>query len=143
MNEMMTVLRIVGPLFVLVLALITIALREKWWRLHDGRTKRHKYIVRLLVVLTSLVAISSVCLAWADYKDSIRLALKVDTLLAANQELSSQVDLKTTQIVALSEANAKLSQNISDSITGGTVTAILSTPSQMTPPERVMRCGVC
>lgn len=116
---MITVLKILGPLLVLTLGLIPIALQEKWWRLHDGRTNRHKHILWLLVGLMILAAVINVCLAWSDHKDSIQHASKIDTLLAANQALSSQVDLKTTQIVALTEANAKLSQNISDSITGG------------------------
>ncbi len=109
---MMTVLRILAPLLVFALGFIPIILQEKWWRLHDGRTKRHRHVVWLLVGVMALAAMINGCLAWSDYMH----ASKVDILL---QDLRGQVDLKTTQIVALSEANAGLSQNIADSIIGG------------------------
>jgi outer membrane murein-binding lipoprotein Lpp len=115
----MIIFKLLPPILIGATSLIGLALQEKWWHCHDRRTKLHKWVVRVLFCLMLLGTTVAALIILQDAAQSSELVSDINTLLAENQQLSQQVELKTTQIVALSEAAAKSSQNTLDSITGG------------------------
>jgi hypothetical protein len=112
-------IKMLGPIAVLAVALIQLALQNKWRKWHDARTKVHKSVLASLVCLMIIGTVITCVIVWEDQRNSSLLADKVAELLTANTNLEKEVQLKSEQLVRLAEANAALTQDVSKSITGG------------------------
>jgi len=93
-------IKFLGPIVVLVVALINVALLSKWQNLHDGRTVAHRTVLAGLISLMIIGTIITCAIVWKDDSTSATLAL--------------EVRLKTQRIIDLSETNAGLSKRIID-----------------------------
>jgi len=96
----MLLIKLLGPIVVLLVALINVALQAKWRRLHDGRTEVHRQVVRGLIALLILATITTCAVVWNDD----RMA----------RTLATEVRLKTQRIIGLAETNAVLGVRIAD-----------------------------
>ncbi len=112
-------IKLLGPIVVLAVALIQLALQQKWRRWHDIRTKAHKRVVIGLCCLMIIGTAVTCAIVWEDHRRSSLLAEELAKLLTSNMDLEKQVQLKSEQLVRLAEANAALTRDVSKSITGG------------------------
>lgn len=96
----MLLIKLLGPIVVLVVALINVALLSKWRRLHDARTEAHRQVVRGLIFLLILgTVITCIVVCNDDRKASM---------------LATEVRLKTQRIIDLAETNAVLGVRLAD-----------------------------
>ncbi len=107
------------PVLVLVVGLIQVALQSKWRGVHDGRTARNRRVRVSLITLMILGTIATCVTAWIDGKALVEQNGKTETLLSDNKNLQTKLDDSTKQIIALARANADLTADVSQSITGG------------------------
>ena len=80
-NSIMIYLKLLVPIVVLVIGFIHVALQEKWRKIHDGRTNRHKRVIRSLVLLMCLGTVGTCGIVWWDAVESSRQASQIDELL--------------------------------------------------------------
>lgn len=85
----MLILKILAPVFILVLALFHIALEYKW---HDRRTKKHKRVRFLLGTLLILSTIVTVVLVFNDHQDGQHLQSQLETLRLEEQQREIEAD---------------------------------------------------
>lgn len=111
--------KLLGPIFVLVVAIINIALQQKWRGWHDGGTKVHKRVVSILLILMVVGMVITCIVVWREAKSSNLHASKVESLLNSITNLEHQLEFRSQEIIALSQANATLTEEVSRSIIGG------------------------
>ena len=114
----MIIIKLFCPIIVLVIALIQIALQHKWRKWGDGRTKVHKRVIKCLIGLMIIGTFFTCGIIVKDVMESLVLVDKVNALLISNTNLQKQVQLKSEQILSLSQTNIDITKKAYQYITG-------------------------
>jgi len=91
-------LKLLTPILVLAIALVHFALQEKWRGWHDGRKKKHKCVI-ILIVLMIAGTVATMRIVWLDYAEASRLNDDIATLRQAEIEHQRYVN-ETAKVVA-------------------------------------------
>lgn len=98
-NSTMAFVKLVVPILVLVVAIVQVALQEKWRKSHDRRTKLHSRIIGSLIVLMCLGTVATCLSIWFDTKETTSLRVNIAQLQQAGQIEGALRDQKI-QLVA-------------------------------------------
>ena len=118
-DNMTLILKILVPVVTFAVALIPLAIEEKWLRLHDGRTTGHKRAVGILTVMMLILTGITCAIVYVDEKHSEKLTSEVERKTLKILELAQTNVTLSANLVGLSEQNTALVNSERDLITGG------------------------
>jgi hypothetical protein len=116
---MTLILKLLVPVVTFVVALIPLAIEEKWLKLHDGRTTGHKRAVGILIVTMLVLTCITCAIVYVDEKHSAALTSEVQRRTLKILELAQTNVTLSANLVSLSEQNIALVDSERDLITGG------------------------
>ena len=102
----MFVLKVIAPLFVLAVALTQIALEHRW---HDRRTKKHRRIRGLLVLLLIISTCATIAVVASDHRSSQKLEEQVSGL---RMEAGTRESAAKQERAVLQEEVVRLEQKL-------------------------------
>jgi hypothetical protein len=116
---MTLILKLLVPAITFFVALIPLAIEEKWLKLHDGRTTKHKRAVVILIGMMLILTGITCAVVYVDEKNSERLTSEVERKTLQILELAQTNVTLSASLVSLSEQNTALVNSERDLITGG------------------------